>query len=137
MDDEAKQMPDNAGGETIPLSEAAPPFERVESPIDSVQARVLPPPAPKPESDFRPEDTQFSLRGLMVLLTIACCVLGVGSRMRIDIFAGTLGILTLVIGGLMSLLDIRRAIFHLGWWILLGTYVFVCFVAVMQQTKGG
>jgi hypothetical protein len=59
----------------------------------------------------------------------------VGARIRIDYFAGTLGILTLVTGGIMSLLDIRRAIVHLAWWILLAAYVLVCVAAVMQQTR--
>lgn len=136
MDDELEYLREDATGETVPLSAAEQPYERVEPPMDPAGLKPSPPLATQPKNEPNPEETQFSLRGLMVLSTMTCCVLAVGAKVRLDIFAGTLGILTLVTGGVMSMLDVRRAIVHLGWWILLGTYIFACFVAVMQQTRG-
>ena len=135
MDDVPDHLPEHVNSGPIPISSAELPFERIEPPIDPARPMPLMRSASEPIQKLNPEETQFSLRGMMILLTIACCVLAVGARVRIDIFAGTLGILTLVTGGIMSLLDVRRALVHLGWWILLGAYVFVCFAAVMQQTK--
>lgn len=135
MDDEPEHLPDGTSGDPIPVSSAEPPYERIEPPIDPARPLPFMQTTPEPAQNLNPEETQFSLRGLMILLTVACCVLAVGARIRIDYFAGTLGILTLVTGGIMSLLDIRRAIVHLAWWILLAAYVLVCVAAVMQQTR--
>jgi hypothetical protein len=120
--------------EPIPISSTESPFERIEPPIDRPRPKLAERNTPEPVKNLHPEETQFSLRGMMILFTVTCCVLAVGARLPLDIFAGTLGILTLVSAGIMSLLDVRRALVHLAWWILLAAYLLVCFAAVLRTT---
>ena len=101
MDDEPERDHELDSGETIPMASSEPKFDRIESPLDESTAILGHQTVSEPPEDPHPEEKQFSLRGVLILFTVACCILGVGARLRIDIFAGLLGILTLVTAGLM------------------------------------
>ncbi|HEX5445413.1 MAG TPA: hypothetical protein VFW87_16425 [Pirellulales bacterium] len=80
----------------------------------------------------RAESQRFSLWSLLALMTLAAVVLGLGTYLPKAVFAGVLGIATLVAMVLLSLLRLPAAILQIGWWMLLVIYL----IAIASAIRG-
>lgn len=78
------------------------------------------------------ESQRFSLWSLFVLVTTAAVILGVGAYLPKAVFAGVLGIATLVAMVFLSLWRLPAAILQLGWWMLLVIYL----IAIVSAVRG-
>ena len=72
------------------------------------------------------DDEQFTLSGLLVLITIFSLVFAPLAWMPLEIFAGVIGAAALILMCVISVWPGRRIIVDVAWWCLLGTYVMVC-----------
>lgn len=80
----------------------------------------------------RAESQRFSLWGLFGLMTFAAIILGIGAYLPKAVFAGVLGVATLVAMVVLSLLRLPAAILQVGWWMLLVIYL----IAIASAISG-
>jgi hypothetical protein len=66
---------------------------------------------------------RFSLANLLLLVTCAAVVLAVGRMLPPPIFAGVCGTVAFFYLVLLSVLQVQSAMWHVGWWLLLVTYL--------------
>ena len=74
----------------------------------------------------RREDEQFSLSGLLVLITVFSLICAPLAWVRLEIFAGIAGGAALLMMCVISVWPGRRIIVDVAWWCLLGVYLMVC-----------
>jgi hypothetical protein len=90
---------------------------RSPSPIDAeAEARAA-------TEQLRRESQQFSLSGLLLLVTLLSVMLGPIVWLPLPAFAGFVGLGSLVLLTLISLFNTHQAIVRLGWWLLVGLYL--------------
>jgi hypothetical protein len=118
-----------ASGETVPLSDEPLPERRRSTRlgIDSRgggTGRVLKP------ARFN-DPARFTLRNLLLVITMASVVLSIGIRFPRPYFAGAAGLAALVTAVSASWLRGGGAILQLAWWTLLGIYLMACGFALL------
>lgn len=101
------------------------------------QPEAAPPPERQPLEEIiraaeREASQRFSLWGLLGLMTVAAVVLGIGAYLPKAVFAGVLGIATLLAMVVLSLLKLPAAILQVGWWMLLVIYL----LAIASAIRG-
>ena len=69
------------------------------------------------------EEQQFTLGGLMLLVTLVGLLLGPVAWLPLPVFAGMLGLGALTLLALISVFQARLAIIKLAWWLMLLLYV--------------
>jgi hypothetical protein len=117
-----------ASADTIPLSDAPLPTLGRSSPAGhhtgdegrgrSVAARSSDP-------------TRFTLRNLLMVITLASVILAIGVRFPRPVFAGAVGLAALVTAVSASWLNRGGAAWQLAWWTLLGIYLMACGFAML------
>lgn len=70
-----------------------------------------------------PELRRFSMWDLLCVVTVASLVLAVGTYLPKPIFAGALGMTTLISMVALSAMKHPPAVLQIGWWILLLIYL--------------
>lgn len=77
------------------------------------------------------EPVRYSVRDLLFLTAVAAAIFGVSRMLPKETVAGFLGVLALLwlIG--LSLVKPQHSIFHIGWWVLLLTYLVTAVAAVI------
>lgn len=78
-----------------------------------------------------PEASRFSLWGLLVVVSGASLILAAGSYFPKSVFAGAVGIATLVSLVVLSVMKHPSGILQVGWWTLLLIYLMAIFSAVL------
>ena len=81
--------------------------------------------------DADPEAARFSLWGLLGIVTGASLVLAVGSYFPKSVFAGAVGIATLITMVALSAMKNPPAVLQLAWWTLLLIYLMAIGSAIM------
>ena len=79
-----------------------------------------------------PDAKRFSLSGLLAIVTAASLLLAVGSYFPKPIFAGAVGIATLVSMVALSAMKNPPAVLHVAWWTLLLIYLMAIGSAVLR-----
>jgi hypothetical protein len=120
--------PPAASADTIPLSNAPLPTLGRSSPAgrrtgDEWRAR----PVPARSNDL----TRFTLRNLLMVITLASVILAIGVRFPRPVFAGAAGLVALVTAVSASWLSRGGAVWQLAWWTLLGIYLMACGFAML------
>ena|SRR5215469_5648794 len=77
-----------------------------------------------------PESRRYSLAGLLVIMTIASVVLSLGAQLPRDVFAGAVGVATLVSMVALSAMQDPPRVLQVGWWVLLLIYLIAIASAV-------
>jgi hypothetical protein len=102
-----------------------------------VRASRLPPPSAfEPEAFVDalegkdPESRRFSVWELLGVVTAASLVLSLGSYLPKDVFAGTVGVGTLLSMVGLSAMKNPPAVLQVGWWVLLLIYLMAIASAV-------
>jgi hypothetical protein len=110
------EPPDDRQGYGLTAGEAASPASALRARDDAerppVRRRVL----------FN-EEQQFTLGGLMLLVTLVGLLLGPVAWLPLPVFAGMLGLGALTLLALISVFQARLAIIKLAWWLMLLLYV--------------
>lgn len=91
------------------------------------------PPSPLSPADLKtihtavtgedPESRRFSMWDLLAVVTVASLVLAVGTYVSKPVFAGAVGMATLVSLVALSAMKHPPAILQIGWWVLLLIYL--------------
>lgn len=101
-------------------------------PPPAAPAVDLPPIGPA-EIDRGEEGEQFTLRGVLVLITGLGVLMAVGRAVPIQVFAGVVGLLCLLTMALPSLVVGRHAgMVQIAWWLLLVIYLSAAGLAVWR-----
>ena len=69
------------------------------------------------------EEQQFTLGGMLLLVTLVGLLLGPVAWLPLPVFAGMLGLGALILLALISVFQARLAIIKLAWWLMLLLYV--------------
>ena len=108
--------------------------------------RIVEPPLPRPLSDVSvgdlqaihdavagrdPESQRFSLWGLLGVVTAAAIVLAIGSYFPKPIFAGVVGVATLITMVALSVMKNPPAVLQVAWWTLLLIYLMAIGSAIL------
>jgi len=72
------------------------------------------------------DPARFTLRNLLLVITMASVVLAIGVRFPRPYFAGAVGLAALVTAVSASWLRGGGAVLQLAWWTLLGIYLMAC-----------
>jgi hypothetical protein len=72
------------------------------------------------------DPARFTLRNLLLVITMASIVLAIGVRFPRPIFAGAAGVAALVTAVAASWMRGSGAAMQLAWWTLLGIYLMAC-----------
>jgi hypothetical protein len=75
------------------------------------------------DADESRDTRQFSLSGLLGIFTLAAVLLGAGRWLPMSSFAGLMGLGALAMLAVITLLECRRAIVHVAWWVMLALYL--------------
>jgi hypothetical protein len=86
-----------------------------------------------PWNEPQPEERQFSLLGLFVLMTILSLALAPLGWLKPQVYAGAVGLAALVLLAVMTWLQTRRAIVLVLWWSFLVLYIAAALLAVWVQ----
>jgi hypothetical protein len=78
---------------------------------------------PEPPQPLPAAEARFSLFALLVLVTCAALVLAVGRLLAPPVFAGMCGAAAFVYLVLLTVLKVQSLTWHVGWWLLLMTYL--------------
>ncbi len=79
------------------------------------------------------EDRQFSIAGLLALMTVVCVALAPARYVRPSVFAGIIGAVAVLTMAVISRLRLPSAIAYLAWWCLLVLYVIAAIVAAWEM----
>ena len=85
----------------------------------------------KPEPARFNDPSRFTLRNLLLVITLASVVLAIGVRFPRPYFAGAAGLAALVTAVSASWLRSGGAVLQLAWWTLLGIYLMACGFALV------
>ena len=85
----------------------------------------------KPEPTRFNDPSRFTLRNLLLVITLASVVMGIGVRFPRPVFAGAAGLAALVTAVSASWLRSGGAVLQLAWWTLLGIYLMACGFALL------
>jgi hypothetical protein len=77
------------------------------------------------------EESQFSLRDMMILVTFASVLFAGMAQLPKSVFAGAAGLTTLVMLGVFSLVPPRHPLMRYGWWLLFATYLLAAMLATV------
>jgi hypothetical protein len=75
------------------------------------------------EEKLRRESEQFSLSGLLLLVTLVSVLMGPIVWLPLPAFAGLVGLGSLVLLTLISIYNARQAVVRLAWLLLFGMYL--------------
>ena len=76
---------------------------------------------------------QFSLSGLLLLVTFVAVLMGPMVWLPRPVFAGLLGLASIVVLVVISIFNTRHMIVHVAWWLMLVMYVLSVFAAFIQR----
>jgi hypothetical protein len=95
--------------------------------------QTIPEELPEPEPETK-EPLQFTLRELLLTVTVAAVVLGLACSLpggwSVQALAGVAGLGVLAILILLEWLQPDRRIVYFGWWMLFISYLVICVAAV-------
>jgi hypothetical protein len=77
-----------------------------------------------------PDSRRFSVWGLLGIVTVASVILAIGSYLPRSVFAGTVGMATLLSMVVLSAMKNPPTVLQVGWWVLLLIYLMAIASAV-------
>ena len=76
---------------------------------------------------------QFSLSGLLLLVTFVAVLMGPMVWLPRPVFAGLVGLASIVVLVVISIFNTRHMIVHIAWWLMLVMYVLCVSAAFIQR----
>lgn len=102
--------------------EVSPPAHNAPTTISRGADRHLTDRAAPPRRVLFNEEQQFTLGGLLLLMTLVGLLLGPVAWLPLPVFAGMLGLGALILLALISVFQAHLAIVKLAWWLMLALY---------------
>jgi len=90
---------------------------------------VYPPPFAEPQ----PDPIRYSLRELLVVITVSALVLAPIRYLGAALFAAVSGVMAFLVLVYISLAKPSRGIVHVAWWVLLLMYVVAAVAALVNR----
>jgi len=115
------------------------PAELSLTPVDpeAIDVRKLhnppPPRFPAPDSEPAPDPVRYSLRELLLVITLTALLLAPIRYIGAAMFAAISGVMAFLILVYISLAKPSRGIVHVAWWVILAIYVVAAVAALVNK----